>query len=252
MGPTGFYMIHFVSSHDQMPLLRDNLSLIRSMVETAMPEVEPDGGLKFRRGSSIVTYDSQRIMIQRQMGPKLAERIQVSFTFRSQNNPFLDQSINQATALNCALWFNELLAAASSSPRVGNPYAELPHELHDLLAVSMLAATTRDPASTFKVHLAFPTPYLQNPSPIGLVEIGEERFQLAPAVLETLATSIPDALFVEISEFNDVSSSITLQSSSLHYTVSSDYPAGLMDQMKAFARYGLTEGDLALMPFDQI
>lgn len=243
-------MIHFISNLDQISLLRDNLAVMRSMVETALPELAQNGDLKFRRGSSIVTYDRQRIMIQRQTGPKLAERIQVSFTFRSQDNPFLDQAMNQETALSCVLWFSALLDASSSSPRIGDPYAQLPSELQDIHAICVLAASRLDRTANCQVHLVFPTPNIRNPPPVAVIETDGRNFQLMPTILTKLTASIPEAIFVDISEFNDVRSSITLEASSLHFSVSADYPISLVDQMKAFAKYGLEESDLGLIPYD--
>lgn len=243
-------MIHFIDSTREISILLENLEIVRSMIETSMPEIASDDSLKFRRGSSIVTCDKNRILLQRQTGPKLSESLQCSYSLGILAGLLDGNALNQAIVVMIADEIFEILRNAAISTRTGDPFEQIPGELLDIFALHALAANLHDRHSHAEIQLSFPTPYVSMMPPIALIELDGGQFRLPESTLSTISAEIPRALLCETTKLEDVGrSSWTLSISGFGLTIALADQVSVIEQMKALAKFNLSEADLSLEPF---
>lgn len=244
-------MIHFINEPDQIPVFRENLEIARSIMETVMPDTDQNGTLRFRRGSTIASFDHQRIILQRQIGAKLQDSFQCSFSFGDLTSPFTEKPKNQATAVASIEFFSGILHQASISTRVGDPQQDMPPELEEIFAICGLAAIMEGADPDDEILLALPNPLRDGSCPLALVEISHEQFQLCEATYSRVSAELPPAVYHQIMEFTDCGTkAISWDLFSLDYTKSVGSKVNIVDQMKAIAKYRLVDNDIKLIPFE--
>lgn len=244
-------IIHFINEPHKIPVFRENLEIARSIIETAMPDADQNGTLRFRRGSTVASFDHHRIMLQRQIGAKLQESFQCCFSFGDLRSPFAGKPKNQASAVASIEFFSGILDEASLSTRVGDPQQLLPPELEEIFAICGLAAIMEGADTDDEILLALPNPLMEGSCPLALVEISHEQFQLCEATYSRVSAELPPAVYHQIMEFTDCGTkAISWDLFSLDYTKSVGSKVNIVDQMKAMAKYRLVDDDIKLIPFE--
>jgi hypothetical protein len=227
-------VIYYTYGRERLRAAIKRIELIRSMVDTSSEDAN-DTTLRFRRGSSIVTFWGKSSIGLAEGDKQTVFKIAPLYASGR-------YKLDRTSAIALVDEIAARLAEAAKSTRDWAEMEAIPPELRDAYHIHQAAALQYETWATDCVNLSFPNPYTgPHDWKQFYVEVADRDCQLNKPLRERLIADLPEALGINIDTDEGTVEIDTLQ---LSFPVG--FSTNIVEQMKAISRIGLSDADLVL------